>query len=183
MDCPKCQRPMRTKDVHNIQIDECPQCRGTWFDQGELRRLKDHADDDISWMDFELWKHPERFKAAKQRMVCPRCGVALVSTAYDRTGVTVEICLQCRGIWLDAGEFEKIIQALQHELETKEASDYVKASLQEAYEIVTGREGFLSEWHDFTKVLRLLEYRILASHPRLHGFLTSLQASSPAGQS
>jgi Zn-finger nucleic acid-binding protein len=41
-------------------------------------------------------------------MTCPRCTGDLVER--DRTGVTIDICAGCRGVWLDRGELEKLIQ-------------------------------------------------------------------------
>lgn len=180
MDCPKCKKPMRVKNTQGIEIDECADCKGTWFDRDELRRVKDHTNGDLNWMDFELWKHPERFRVAEKPVGCPRCAVSMVSIEYDKTRVEVDYCIQCRGVWLDADEFEKIIEALTQELESKGVSDYIRASLEEVHEIVAGTEGFFSEWRDFTTVMRMLRYRILADHPRLHSLLTAMQANSPA---
>jgi Zn-finger nucleic acid-binding protein len=41
-------------------------------------------------------------------MNCPKCNVTLLMT--DRQGVEIDYCPQCRGIWLDRGELEKIIE-------------------------------------------------------------------------
>jgi Zn-finger nucleic acid-binding protein len=41
-------------------------------------------------------------------MNCPRCNVTLLMT--DRQGVEIDYCPTCRGIWLDRGELEKIIE-------------------------------------------------------------------------
>lgn len=41
-------------------------------------------------------------------MNCPNCNVALVMT--DRQGVEIDYCPQCRGVWLDRGELDKIIE-------------------------------------------------------------------------
>ena len=41
-------------------------------------------------------------------MKCPTCtDVALVMT--DRQGVEIDYCPQCRGVWLDRGELDKLI--------------------------------------------------------------------------
>ena len=40
-------------------------------------------------------------------MKCPRCGSDLQSTEYD--GQIVEVCSNCKGEWLKAGELQKII--------------------------------------------------------------------------
>ncbi len=41
-------------------------------------------------------------------MNCPQCSVALVMS--DRQGVEIDYCPQCRGVWLDRGELDKIIE-------------------------------------------------------------------------
>jgi Zn-finger nucleic acid-binding protein len=41
-------------------------------------------------------------------MVCPSCRVALVMS--ERQGVEIDYCPQCRGVWLDRGELDKIIE-------------------------------------------------------------------------
>lgn len=41
-------------------------------------------------------------------MQCPNDGTPLVMT--DRSGVEIDYCPQCRGVWLDRGELDKIIE-------------------------------------------------------------------------
>ena len=41
-------------------------------------------------------------------MKCPRCQVDLVIS--DRQGVEIDFCPQCRGVWLDRGELDKVIE-------------------------------------------------------------------------
>lgn len=40
--------------------------------------------------------------------MCPVCTVEL--RLADRQGVEIDYCPQCRGIWLDRGELEKLIE-------------------------------------------------------------------------
>jgi Zn-finger nucleic acid-binding protein len=40
-------------------------------------------------------------------MPCPVCKIPLVMS--DRQGVEIDYCPQCRGVWLDRGELDKII--------------------------------------------------------------------------
>ncbi len=44
-------------------------------------------------------------------MNCPKCNVALAMS--DRSGVEIDYCPQCRGVWLDRGELDKIIERSQ----------------------------------------------------------------------
>lgn len=41
-------------------------------------------------------------------MKCPHCNIALVMT--ERSGIEIDYCPQCRGVWLDRGELDKIIE-------------------------------------------------------------------------
>jgi uncharacterized protein len=41
-------------------------------------------------------------------MQCPIDGTPLVMT--ERSGVEIDYCPQCRGVWLDRGELDKIIE-------------------------------------------------------------------------
>lgn len=41
-------------------------------------------------------------------MKCPIDGTQLVMT--DRSGVEIDYCPSCRGVWLDRGELDKIIE-------------------------------------------------------------------------
>lgn len=41
-------------------------------------------------------------------MNCPICNVSLLLS--DKQGIEIDYCPKCRGIWLDRGELEKIIE-------------------------------------------------------------------------
>ena len=40
-------------------------------------------------------------------MLCPHCKVPL--TIADRQGIEIDFCPNCRGVWLDRGELDKIL--------------------------------------------------------------------------
>lgn len=41
-------------------------------------------------------------------MQCPVCSVDLVMS--ERQGIEIDYCPKCRGVWLDRGELDKIIE-------------------------------------------------------------------------
>ncbi len=41
-------------------------------------------------------------------MKCPACDVEL--TMSERQGIEIDYCPKCRGVWLDRGELDKIIE-------------------------------------------------------------------------
>ena len=42
-------------------------------------------------------------------LTCPKCGGAM--RHYERNGVVVDQCAECRGVFLDRGELERLIDA------------------------------------------------------------------------
>lgn len=179
MDCPKCQTSLIRRELQSVVVDECQACRGIWFDRDELRRAKDAAEPDANWLDFEVWNHMDRVNSGSASIRCPTCRSPLVALRYGDTNVEIDHCARCEGTWLDHGEFRKIVDALSNEINIKSVPDYIRSVLTEAAEIVTGPETLLSEWRDFTTVLRLMQYRLLAEHPRAANAIAELQRSSP----
>ena len=56
-------------------------------------------------------------------MNCPSCNMNL--TMSERNGVEIDFCPQCRGVWLDRGELDKIIErAAALELHRGSAQEY-----------------------------------------------------------
>jgi Zn-finger nucleic acid-binding protein len=46
-------------------------------------------------------------------MKCPACNQDLVMS--DRQGIEIDYCSKCRGVWLDRGELDKIIERSQRD--------------------------------------------------------------------
>jgi Zn-finger nucleic acid-binding protein len=42
-------------------------------------------------------------------LTCPKCGGSMHT--YERNGIAIEQCGECRGIFLDRGELERLIDA------------------------------------------------------------------------
>jgi Zn-finger nucleic acid-binding protein len=42
-------------------------------------------------------------------LICPKCRGTM--TSYERNGITIDQCGDCRGIFLDRGELERLIDA------------------------------------------------------------------------
>ena len=49
--------------------------------------------------------------AATTDLICPKCQGRM--RTYERSGVTVDQCTECRGIFLDRGELERLVDAEQ----------------------------------------------------------------------
>jgi Zn-finger nucleic acid-binding protein len=49
-----------------------------------------------------------RSEAEVAAMSCPACRVPLAMS--ERQGIEIDYCPQCRGVWLDRGELDKIVE-------------------------------------------------------------------------
>jgi uncharacterized protein len=53
-------------------------------------------------------------------MKCPVCNLDLVMT--ERQGVEIDYCQKCRGVWLDRGELDKIIERSASEMPQRQSA-------------------------------------------------------------
>ena len=109
MNCPKCNSETLSEFfVEEVAVDRCSACDGIWFDAQELGRLL--AEDARQVASLRRGGGNELAEGKKGR--CPRDGADLmrVYSAVERT-VVIDACPECRGIWLDGGEFEKLFAA------------------------------------------------------------------------
>ena len=73
-------------------------------------------------------------------MKCPVCkDVTLLMS--EKKGIDIDYCPECRGIWLDRGELEKLME--KEETRTEEVEE--KASKTKNEEKPRRKESFLSE--------------------------------------
>jgi Zn-finger nucleic acid-binding protein len=92
--CPGCTAPMKPFLAGKVELDRCPFCRGLFFDGGELeqvlnKRLVGSITGDVD-----------------NTRKCARDGKPM--QAAELGGLRVEVCLQCRAVFLDDGELVKL---------------------------------------------------------------------------
>jgi Zn-finger nucleic acid-binding protein len=87
-------------------------------------------------------------------MQCPIDGTQLVMT--ERSGVEIDYCPQCRGVWLDRGELDKIIdrsgaQTVPHQPQRPKSRYYDDRGYSSGYykPKYKKRKSILSEIFDF----------------------------------
>jgi uncharacterized protein len=87
-------------------------------------------------------------------MNCPTCNVTLLLA--EKQGVEIDYCPQCRGIWLDRGELEKIIEKA-NQTEPSRYTNYHEDKKQVDYDDPRyandnrnkRKKGFLGDLFDF----------------------------------
>jgi uncharacterized protein len=91
---------------------------------------------------------PIELQEPKTAMQCPVCRVSLVMT--DRQNIEIDYCPKCRGVWLDRGELDKIIERSAGQFSaTEPRQDQDKGSQDDGYrEDRHGSHGRKSRSHD-----------------------------------
>jgi len=90
----------------------------------------------------------------------PRCRkITMRQINLREPDIDITFCPYCEGVWLNAGDFKKILDALSREAASRSVSVYVKTSLKEGADIFTNPGRYISEWKDLKAALRMLRYR------------------------
>ena len=112
MNCPKCENAALARfTIEGVIVDRCTACAGVWFDVEELSQLlSEEAQHIAKLLKGRLSEHADGKKGR-----CPRDASELmrVYSSMDRS-VVLDACGECRGVWLDGGEFEKLFAARRH---------------------------------------------------------------------
>jgi Zn-finger nucleic acid-binding protein len=108
MRCPKCRADMEVVTVAGQEVDRCLQCRGLWFDAGELEALADSGAagklDTGTAREGRLYNTIDDYR-------CPRCGGDMARrTDPKQTHIWYETCGACDGSFFDAGEFRDLAE-------------------------------------------------------------------------
>jgi len=114
MQCPNCRSPLKQVDYEGILIEVCESCEGQFLDDGELRNITRARE-----RKYDAESRHALAKASKiqgvvlskvdRKLSCPKCGGTTKAVNYGGdSGIIIDRCEQCRGIWLDGGELAKI---------------------------------------------------------------------------
>lgn len=100
--CHACETELITENLHGETVDRCPRCNGVFFDQGELENIVKLVNlfqsARLDEEDIDTVPGVEKQRAVK----CPVHRTRM--TERDIGGITVDMCGECGGIWLDDGE-------------------------------------------------------------------------------
>lgn len=81
-------------------------------------------------------------------MKCPNDNNTLVMT--ERNGVEIDYCPECRGVWLDRGELDKIIERSANQVEgTHKFRNEDQNMRGREYQKPRKKESFLGDLFDF----------------------------------
>ena len=116
MKCPVCKAPLIVVERNEIELDFCHQCKGFWFDEGEINCLSE-----LHGLDFSLpdLNHLPIVPKSQKTRPCPRCHKKMIKTCLDiESKLIIDRCPKGDGLWFDAGELSQTIQKFTKETNT-----------------------------------------------------------------
>ena len=130
MHCPKCVKTsLKQYKVQktDVVVDACARCKGVWFDEDELNEVLPVASKDLQLPS----------DAKPTRMTCPKCRIPLEAFNYPQTYVKIDMCRECKGLWLYRSELKEIRVVRRH---------LKKKGTIETHAPVVGFKGDLLSW-------------------------------------
>lgn len=158
MNCPNCRTPLSTIDYEGIQIETCRSCGGEWLDSDELLHVTRAREARFSPEERRAIAESTTIegvvlKDVDHDLICPKCGSTSDPVNYGgNTGLIIDRCTTCHGIWLDADELEKV-QMLVEGWEDKLPDDLaeygpelrrIRGRLDQADDVSVSRFGFVN---------------------------------------
>lgn len=117
MQCPKCHQALNGVDYQGVHIETCPACGGDWLDAGELRNIvlaRNMRFDEKECLALATKITGVKLTNLDRHLTCPKCGASTNPLNYgDDSGIIIDKCPKCDGIWLDRGELEKIQELVE----------------------------------------------------------------------
>ncbi len=105
MNCPKCDNPMETVTVDDVEIDRCTVCGGMFFDMLEEQDVLARKGSQVDMGDPEIGREKNFIVGIS----CPRDGAAMMPMVDARQQhIEFESCPACHGRFFDAGEFKDL---------------------------------------------------------------------------
>lgn len=108
--CPRCHSHLTTEVLRGIEVDRCPNCKGVFFDTGELANFSRM----IEIMNRIEFDEAEVIAAQRDmpRPVCPKDATKMDTHAVGQ--ISIDRCPSCKGYWLDGGELAGLLQLETH---------------------------------------------------------------------
>jgi Zn-finger nucleic acid-binding protein len=112
--CPNDNTTLTTISVEEVSVEECATCGGFWLQRGELEQLGEHHGAHLEPITIGA------ISVVDSARKCPQDSTALRRHEFaEHSGITIDQCPTCLGIWLDKGELASILSNLDKE-RTKE---------------------------------------------------------------
>ncbi len=119
MQCPHCHQPLEALTFQGVQVETCPGCGGEWLGAGQLGAIVEARNARFTKEEAVAVAQAAAITGIKltgtdRSFPCPACGAATHPVNYgDDSGIIIDECSACRGVWLDKGELDKIEELVE----------------------------------------------------------------------
>ncbi|WP_426751823.1 zf-TFIIB domain-containing protein [Myxococcus sp. Y35] len=122
--CPFCQTAMQLAPSGELPMESCTDCGAVWFEGEALAKVMGGSISDAllrraesrpgicKGCQAELRRVPHCTDCGTRAPTCPRCHQAPMPVV-EALGVPMEVCADCAGVALDAGELELLEEAVE----------------------------------------------------------------------
>lgn len=111
MICPACHHAMVIVEHENIELDYCTNCKGVWFDSGELELLLEAAELENYGIFLDRIINSREASSTEKKRRCPICNKKMKKSYIDEDNqLLVDICKKQHGIWFDGGEVADLLK-------------------------------------------------------------------------
>jgi len=108
--CPNDGTALATVQIEDVTLDQCPTCGGHWLQRGELETLGERHDAYLDPITVG------RVGTVDSKRKCPLDCTQLVQHEFVlHTGIKIDQCPQCQGIWLEKFELSNLLRYLDTE--------------------------------------------------------------------
>jgi len=113
MVCPVCKYDMIVVEYRNIELDYCNNCKGVWFDSGELELLVKSQGLEEPKAFFDGILNSQEAASSEKKRNCPICGRKMKKTTIEeQPEILIDVCRDGHGLWFDGGEVAQLIRHL-----------------------------------------------------------------------
>ena len=106
MKCPRDNNHLQPWGIWEIQCKGCPNCRGMWFSYPEVKILYEKRALAVPAQVYSRNEAIYKYKHWESNIRCPIDNRQMET--YDLESLQIDICPECKGLWLDDGEVEKL---------------------------------------------------------------------------
>ena len=111
--CPRCTDVMSLPTGAQTGASYCSRCRGIWFPGAVLEHHLGNLGPSRHF-DPSAWTPVQPGPV----VACPQCNSGRL-VLLQREGVEIDRCNRCKGVFLDAGEFESLVETLPESAQAK----------------------------------------------------------------
>jgi Zn-finger nucleic acid-binding protein len=111
-------------EYHDVELDHCTNCKGVWFDSGELELLLKLAGAEAAPLLLNGLSGSLEAITAEKKRKCPICNHKMKKTnAHEKTELVIDVCERGDGLWFDGGEVALLISEQPQKIAGEQGSE------------------------------------------------------------